>query len=302
MPEECNDILTFVQRSGHKVIGLNYDENSRTILTSDLLLLAEHLTSTTTVKQLSYQSERESILWAVTGAGALIGMTYDSAQSILAWHQHTTGATGLFESVATIPAIGSDETWVLVNRTVNGSEVRYLEYFETKDWRIDDDPYYVDSGITYSGASTTSITGLDHLEGETVEAYGNGEYLGEYTVASGSITLSKAVTQCHVGLGFTSRITELPESSNSPDGSAHTRQKHKPKVDVRLYRTQAISVNGDIRNLPREASAVKPELFSGIIESSNLGWDADAQNVIESVGANPLTVLVIRSTLNTGQE
>lgn len=302
MPEEVDDILAFVQRAGHKIIGLNYEQDTKIIRTTDLILMAEHLTSTTQVKQLSYQNERESIMWAVTGAGALIGMTYDSAQSILAWHQHTTGATGLFESITSVPISDSDQTWVLVNRLVNGSRVRYIEYMETKDWRVDNDPYHVDSGITYSGASTTSITGLDHLEGETVEAYSSGEYLGEFTVSSGAITLASVATHCHVGLGFTSRITELPEATDTQDGSGHTRQKRKPKVDVRLYRTQAIRVNDDIRELPRDASAVKPELFSGIIESSNLGWDTDAQNTIESIGANPLTVLVIRSTINVGNE
>lgn len=302
MAEEIGGVVVFAQRAGHKIIGLTYDMNSRSLESADLLLLAEHLTIASKIRQMSYQNERDSTLWVVTDTGQLLGMTHDAAQDILAWHKHTTEAAGLFESVATVPVVTADQTWVLVNREIDGSNVRYIETVDEKDWREDDDPYYVDCGITYSGAATDTITGLDHLEGETVEAYASGEFIGEYTVASGSITLDRDVTYCHVGLGYISKFTEMPEASNSQDGSAHTRRKRKAKVDLRLYKTQGIKVNGDVRNLPRDPSATKPELFTGIIESNNLGWDLEAKNTVESIGPNPLTVLAIRSTLLTGQE
>jgi hypothetical protein len=161
----------------------------------------------------------------------------------------------------------------------------------------------MDCGIQLTDhAGTTSVSGLDWLEGETVVVYADGQYIGEKVVSSGIVSLGDTYYDIHIGLDYESKITELPEPVDTPDGSALSRTKSKPKVDVRLFRTQGVKVNGDIRNLPREASTDKPELFSGIIETSKLGWDYDAQNSIESIGPLPLTVLFIRSTLNVGNE
>jgi hypothetical protein len=268
-------------------------------------LLSEHLTIGKQIKQISYQQDRDKILWSALNDGVMLGLTYNEPQEVAAWHQHTTGVLGLFESVATIPTSDTDQTWVIVHRVIDGVEKRYIEFFNEFDWRDNNDPYYVDSGLSYAGAATNVLSGLDHLEGETVQVYANGEYLGDYVVTSGSITLdnSKTVTQAHVGLGYLSTATELPEQTASPDGTNEGRKKHKPKIKLRLYKTQAMKVNGDIRAMPRDnPSTTKPELFTGIIEASRLGWDYDGANTIESVGPNPLTVLSISTTLNVGNQ
>jgi hypothetical protein len=63
-----------------------------------------------------------------------------------------------------------------------------------------------DSFVTYSGVSTTSITGLGHLEGRTVVAWGDGKDLGTYTVVSGAITLTEAAEVVTVGLTYRARF------------------------------------------------------------------------------------------------
>ncbi|MBI4596560.1 MAG: hypothetical protein HY730_09345 [Candidatus Tectomicrobia bacterium] len=76
-----------------------------------------------------------------------------------------TGDGGMFESVAVIlhPNGDRDQVWVVVNRYVNGSYKRYIEYLD------DVNGYYsslgMDSALTYSGAPTAVLTGLNHLEG-----------------------------------------------------------------------------------------------------------------------------------------
>ncbi len=72
------------------------------------------------------------------------------------------------------------------------------------------DAFFVDCGASYSGASTTTITGLSHLEGETVAILGDGAVQPSKTVASGSITLQNAVEEAHVGIGYNSDVQPMP--------------------------------------------------------------------------------------------
>ena len=46
------------------------------------------------------------------------------------WHRHPLGGNGVVESVAVIPHPDGDreEVWLSVKRTVDGAEVRHIEY------------------------------------------------------------------------------------------------------------------------------------------------------------------------------
>lgn len=300
-PTDIGNDIAFVQKSQHRILALISSEQGDYHGVIDLTILAEHLVSIYTIRQTSFSKEREPILYAVRSDGTLLGCTYNRDQNIIAWF--TVETDGVIESVATIPKSTADQTYVVVKRVIDGSEVRYIEYIDELDWRVNNSPYYLDSGNSYLGAATDTISGLDHLEAETVSVYSSGEYIGDYTVTSGSITLDREVTQAHVGLNYSSRMEELPKQQGSPDGSSGSRQKRDSRVSVRLYKTQAIKINDDQFSLPRDnPSTAKPELFTGQIEDNKLGWDKDASNSIESVGPNPLTILSIDTTLTVGSE
>ena len=84
--------------------------------------------------------------------------------------QGFVGGHAVCESVVTIPgqdgagqtqdSTDRDEIWVVVERTINGSTVRYVEFlegdFEPGD--AQEDAYYVDSMLTYDGSSTTALS------------------------------------------------------------------------------------------------------------------------------------------------
>jgi hypothetical protein len=103
------------------------------------------------------------------------------------------------ESVAVIPSTSEDEVWVTVARVIGGNLVRYIERMKPRDWGDDmEDMFFIDSGLTYDSTSTTSISGLDHLEGETVSILGDGAVQPSKTVSSGAITLSEAASVVQV--------------------------------------------------------------------------------------------------------
>jgi hypothetical protein len=82
------------------------------------------------------------------------------------------------------------------------------------DYEADSQPtaFYVDCGLTYSGAPVTTVTGLSHLEGYTVSISADGSREVDQVVSGGSITLpsGEPASLIHVGLPYTSRATTLP--------------------------------------------------------------------------------------------
>jgi len=96
----------------------------------------------------------------------------------------------------------------------------------------------VDSGLTYDGTPATTISGLDHLIGESVVALADGVAVGPFTVsASGTITLATAASKVQAGLPYTADLETMRIEAGAPDGTAQGRRKRIAVVVVRLDQT-----------------------------------------------------------------
>jgi hypothetical protein len=155
-PLVMGNIVMFLQREGKKVRQFVYDIVTDAWLAPEVTLLSEHLTRNNTIEDWAYQQSPDSVLWAVRDDGVLLGLTALKEQEVYGWHRHTT--EGAFESVATIPGSGYDEVWLLVNRTIGGSTVRYVERMmpDLEDETYVHDAFYVDSGLTLDTPLTIS--------------------------------------------------------------------------------------------------------------------------------------------------
>jgi hypothetical protein len=153
----------------------------------------------------------------------------------------TDESAAVVESLAAIPSIDgkSNTLYMIIKRTINKSTVRYIEFleerFEPSSPTDKDDAFFVDSGSTYSGSSTTSITGLGHLEGETVQVFADGAQQTDKTVSSSAITIDKAATKVHVGLQYKSIITSLPVEVPTPTGTSQGKTKRISQLLLRMY-------------------------------------------------------------------
>lgn len=137
--------------------------------TRDLSVFSSHLFDGHYTLDSSYQESPYSVAWAVRDDGVLLGMTYVPEQDINGWHRHNTGEDegDSFESVCVIPEDGDDSVYVVVRRTVNDATVRYVERFSSRAiTTIEDDAWFVDSGLHYDGTNTTVTT--MHLSGGTL--------------------------------------------------------------------------------------------------------------------------------------
>lgn len=303
-PVEVGNSILFVQRAGRKIRELNFNAEAGAYKSPDLTLLAEHITADYIV-EMSFQQEPESIVWCVIDNGDLIAFTYNPEQEVLAFGRRTTD--GWFESVATIPhpdATG-DQTWVIVNRLIGGVVQRYVEYM--------DPTLFVDSGLEYEGVAVASVTGLSHLEGETVDIVTPSldspisySVYPQEVVTSGSVTLDGPTsTHIQVGLHYTPTFTTLrPEVSMHNGGTSQGRKKRWVEVFVRLYETLGISINDDempfrTANDPMDAPV---PLFTGdkrVLVSG--GWNREGQLTITQNQPLPSTILGYFGTLDVGE-
>src|SRR3546814_10149350 len=126
---------------------------------------------------------------------------------------------------------------MIVKRTIDSSTVRYVEFLEREhdpDQHDLEDAFYVDCGLTYDGSPTSTITGLDHLEGETVKVWADGDLHDDKTVASGQITLDAAASVVQVGLGYTHKLRTLKAEGGAAAGTAVTKIKRNVKMGIVL--------------------------------------------------------------------
>lgn len=256
-PSEAGDAILYVSRSTLKVRELTFSFEKDKHLSANLSLLAEHIPKPG-ISQVAYTAEPDSIVWAILTDGSLVSMTYKRDENVIAWHRQTLGGTGVeVESIATVPGIGGtfDTLYMIVKRTINSATHRYVEFlenrFEPTTLTDKDDAFFVDSGLTYSGGSTSTITGLSHLEGQSVVVFANGATHPNKTVASGQITLDRAVTKCHVGLQYTSKMVTLPLNAAMATGTSQGKTKRINEVVLRLYKSLGGQIGPNEDNLER---------------------------------------------------
>ena len=202
------------------------------------------------------------------------------------------------KSVATISETLENQVWLVVERIINGSTVKFIEYL--------DSTLNMDSGLsgTVTGSST-KVTSLDHLEGETVQILIDDAVYPTQKVSSGAITVSLPSTfaskTVEVGLGYVSTIKTMRVEAGAEAGTAQGRKKRYNEVLVRLYKTVGATVNGD--QIPFRTSASKMgqpiSSFTGDKRVSNLGWDRDGQVTVQQTQPLPMTILGITGTLVT---
>lgn len=179
--------------------------------------------------------------------GELLCAVRDVDQKVLGWYPYNV--SGDIESVAAIPSSDGDVIYISVAREINGSTKRYIEYLT-----VDDINLYLDSSIEYSGVATRTFSGLDHLEGEEVSVYGNSAYFGDYTVASGSITMpnNKAeLEQAYIGIKYNADMELMPISIPVPNisNTTSTVKSRIVKPNVLLYNTVGLNIGEDFDNL-----------------------------------------------------
>lgn len=299
-----NTLLYGAARGGH-VRECAYNWQANGFVTGDLSLRAPHLFDTYDIVDMAYAKAPQPLVWFVSTSGKLLGLTYVPEQQIGAWHQHDTD--GVFESCTVVAEGGEDVLYCVVRRTINGQSVRYVERMASRQFVDPADAFFVDCGLTYSGAAATTITGLSNLEGKTVSILADGAVHPQRTVSGGQITLDQAASKVQVGLPITADIQTLPIAAQIDGSFGQGRMKNVNKAWLRVYRSSGIFVGPDADNLVEAKQrttepygsppALKSEEIQVMLTPS---WADSGQVFVRQSDPLPLTIVSLTAEVALG--
>lgn len=284
-PVRIGNELYFIQRAGRKLRAMAYKYDSDTFGSPDMSVLAEHATKSGIV-DMAYQQEPESILYMVRADGVMATMTVDRDQDVIGWARQITD--GAYESAASIPTSTGDQVWVLVRRTVNGQNVRYIERFVAG--------VRVDCGVNGTSVPGSTVWGgLSHLEGKTVDIVADGVVMQQQVVSSGQVTIPRKAYSTSIGLNFKTLIKTLTPEAAGNTGSSQGNSMRIGEVTLRFLDTIGCKINGQVvafRDLGPQILDKPPTLFTGVHRLENLGWErGQASMVIEQDQPLPFNLL-----------
>lgn len=242
-PIVVGNTVLFPQRQGGVIRDFSYEFAEDGYVGKDLTILARHLFEGKEIVAWDYAQAPYSMVWAVLDDHSLVSLTYMKEQDVWAWTRHESlGAQ--FEDVTVIEENGEDVPYFIVRRTLGGVQRRYIERLHTRNFQRVEDAFFVDSGLSYSGAPVKVISGLGHLEGESVVALADGNVISNLKVAGGSVTLPVAASKVHVGLGVTATVQTLSLDLGQVQGlgSVQGRMKSVSEVVFRVEKTRGIFV------------------------------------------------------------
>lgn len=287
----------FVQRGGKSIIRYTYDTIQQLSDSENITLLSTHLMDSPLdfAVRKSTSTEETNLILYINGSNQLVMGTILFSQNIIGFSKRETASTvsGAFLNVG----VDQSDIYCVVQRTVDGTTHKYLE-------RLQDD-LLLDSSVSYtSGLPTSSFSGLDHLEGETVKVIADGSVLGDEVVSGGAVTIDRdAETTCEIGLDFTPTVKTLPIEVPSL-GTKIGKRKRISETVLRLKDTGDFTVNGyevSFRTFGESGDGSPldsaPPTFTGDKKVKGiLGWDERSQITISQ--SEPLDLQVLSVTMN----
>lgn len=315
---KIDETALFVHRSGKHLLEIAPGQARSGYVTTDLTLAVPDLLSAGVVS-IGVQRYPETRVHCVLDDGTVAILTYDQAENLRSWVTLSTGTAGVpseVERVAVLPGPTEDLVYYIVKRTVNGSEVRYLEKFALLSECVGGTlNKQLDSFITF-GSGTSTLTGLSHLNGEAVYVWRDGNVVEEsdgaggyqpkaYTVSGGSITIDAArTTGAVVGLAYTARFKSAKLAYAAGGGTAINQRKRVPELGLLLGNThhRGLKSGSDfttMNNLPQVVGGA--EVATGTIHSSfdepmiplEGTWDTDARLCLLGTAPYPATVKAV---------
>lgn len=293
-PIVAGEDVLFPHEFGSVIYRVSFEAVSTKWRPTDITVLARHLFEEMSVVDWCYAAVPHNIIWAVRSDGKLLSLTYLKEQEVYAWSWHDTD--GIVESICTIPEGKENVVEMIVRRTVNGVDERYVERLASRTFTSLADGWFLDSALRYSGAPATVISGLYHLEGRTVTALADGVERAGLTVTNGAVTLPAAASIVLVGIPY---MAEMQTLGVEVQPTIQGRPRTAKGVTLNLLDSHGGQVGPDFDNLsninlngladPTSATALYSGEHYTKIESD--GWDEGGSICIRQSGPFPMHVI-----------
>ena len=249
-PITAGDSLIFTTRDGKRVKAIAYSFEADKLKSKDLNALSGSEFVESGIKQAVYKQNPYSELYFVLNNGDIAVLTYDQEQNVFGWSMFHTN--GKFKSACCLKHVDEDYVYFAVERTINGVTGIYIEKMLSRDFKDRKDWFFVDCGLSgYYSTPTNTVTGLDHLEGETVTIIADGGMHNDQVVVNGQITLNREYSVVHVGLKYQSYAQVMDIDSSDGRQSNQSSRKKQNKLYVKVKDTVGLESGASLDKLER---------------------------------------------------
>jgi len=283
-PVTIDGVTLFVQRTGKALIQYVFINEFQANQSKPVSTLAPHLMKDPIQMQVSRGTEASdaNYVYLVNADGTVTVFNTLSGEDVQAFTAWTT--SGDIKSLAVV----DDRVYQLVEREINSSTVYYIEK---------ENPLLnTDAATIGTGLASDTLTGLGHLEGETVRVKADGTVQEDEVVVSGQITIGKTADTIEAGLNFQPIIETMPVTMKIPNvGDIAAKKKKLTRVALHLYESNAVKVNGELlpdRTIGQDIFEA-PTPQTGLKRLRLAGWSTEASVIITQEEPMPLTVLSI---------
>ena len=314
-PIVSNFDVLYVNAKGCSVWDATYNYYAQVFTGQDISVISSHLFYGYKIVQWTWAQAPFKVVWAVRNDGVLLSLTYAKEEEFIAWSHHNTN--GYFESVASIPEVAVDGTlvdavYVVVQRTINGASVKYIERFADRQFNNQaKNAWCVDAGIQYSGSPATAFSGAQQLAGASVTGLADGVVIPPFTMPlSGSFTLSTPASLVTIGLAFTAQLQTLQIDTGEP--TIQGKQKKISQVVVRVVDALGLQIGSTfstltnmkdliIGNVGGMTNKVVTDLVTGdTVTIIDPMWSAQGQFCIQQSLPLPATITGVIPQLTVG--
>tara|TARA_R110000764_G_scaffold17080_7_gene47039 strand:+ start:2395 stop:4398 length:2004 start_codon:yes stop_codon:yes gene_type:complete len=279
-PIVIDGLTMFIQRTGKALYQFQYIDEFQSNESRSTSLAAPHLIADPyqlVVSQGSGESDANYV-YLISSSGDMTVFNTQSFEGVQAFTRWS--CEGSINSAAVV----DEDLYLLVNR--DGTY-----YIDKADSTLN-----TDSAISQTITATDAVTGLTHLNGETVKVKAVGAAQLDKVVSGGAITLDRVVTgTVEVGLEYQPIIKTMPLNINLNDGSHAAQKKRILRCAIRVYESNGVIVNGqrlaDKTIGENQFDAPTPQSeFKRVFLS---GWSLEATIEITQTTPFPLTVLAL---------
>ena len=278
----------FIQRSGKSLREFLFSDVELSYISNNISLLSSHLLVDPTDLGLRKATSTDDgdLLLIVNTDGSMATYSVLRGQNVIAPSLATTD--GDFINVG----VDVDTIYCVVKRTINSATKYYIEAFN--------DDNTTDCATLLSGGSkpsTTSVTGLNYLEGKTVKVIVDDAMQSDKTVSSGGITLDAVpTTYVEIGLNYTPTIKTMPVELKLPSGNIIGQKKRIVDATALVYLSQNLTL--DTKDFPFTAA----QFFTGKKRRKPmLGYDREGQLTFSQSAPLFFTLLGIEYKVSVGQ-
>lgn len=305
--QQIGNGVVFAQRGGTRVRIFEYGYTEDQYTAQDLTIMSEHILAGR-IKELDLQTVQDPYIWFVLKDGDIVGLTFEKAQKVNAWHRHSLGGNGKAISITIIPGDYSDEVWLAVKRVINGKTRVYIEAFIDAFSEVDapNQGHFTDCHLYYEGSPISRVGGLNHLEGCEVSINVDGWVHPNLTVTNGYIDLQSPGARISVGLPYESYMESCSIQSSDQVIMGNLKRIYGARISL----LKSLGLTAGVVGSPEQTIYMGPskvmdkakELFTGTLELSvPSSTDNETQLFVKHDMPLPCEIRAIKYELEVNQ-